>query len=178
MAALGRNSTRVCLTGAECTGKTTLAARLAHHVASPWVPEFAREYALSTGRPLMFDDVGAIARGQMALEDAVATDGLLILDTDLISTVVYSRHHYGGCPEWVVAEAQARLADLYLLMDIDVPWTADDVRDSGVRRQALHTEFAATLAAFDARVVMISGDWEARFAAAFAAISALSFRAC
>ena len=177
MAALSRNSTRICLIGAECTGKTTLAARLADRFIAPWVPEHARQYAVSIGRPLMFDDVGPIARGQMALEDGMATDGLLILDTDLISTVVYSRHHYGRCPEWVVAEAQTRLADLYLLTDIDVPWTADEVRDSGARREALHAEFAVALAALEARVVIVSGSREARFAAAKAAINAaLSLR--
>ncbi|MDP9360354.1 MAG: ATP-binding protein, partial [Acidobacteriota bacterium] len=161
MAALDRNSTRVCLIGAECTGKTTLAARLAGRFAAPWVPEYVREYAERVGRPLTFDDVDQIAVGQIAIEDAVdASSMLVILDTDLISTVVYSRHHYGDCPEWVVAEAQARRADLYLFTDIDMPWTADDVRDSGARREALHAEFALALAAFEARVAVIRGDWE------------------
>lgn len=179
MAALGGNSTRLCLTvcliGAECTGKTKLAAQLAARFGAPWVPEYAREYAQRVGRPLTFDDVGLIAEGQITIEDAAARGALLIRDTDLISTVVYSRHHYGDCPEWVEREAQARRADLYLFTDVDVPWTADDVRDSGARREALHAEFAAALVAFGARVVMISGGWEARFAAAEDAI--LSFRA-
>jgi nicotinamide riboside kinase len=67
--------TRVCLTvcliGPECTGKTTLAERLALRFHAPWVPEYAREYALRVGRLLTFDDVEPIARGQMALEDAL-----------------------------------------------------------------------------------------------------------
>ncbi len=182
MAALDRNSTRVCLSvcliGAECTGKTTLAARLANRFGAPWVPEYAREYALRVGRPLTFDDVAPIAAGQIALEDSVdPLSMLVILDTDLISAVVYSRHHYGDCPKWVVREAQARRADLYLFTNVDVPWTADDVRDSGARREALHAEFALALAAFEARVAVIRGDWESRFAAAVAAIKvALSFR--
>lgn len=159
--------------GAECTGKTTLAALLASRFDASVVPEFAREYAQRVGRPLTFEDVVPIAEGQVALEDAAATDGLLILDTDLISTVVYSRHHYGDCPEWIVRAAHARRPDLYLFTGIDVPWTADGVRDSGARREALHAEFAATLAAFEARVVNIGGDWEARFAGAVEAISAL-----
>ena len=48
----------------------------------------------------------------------------MLLDTDLVSTVVYSRHYYGDCPAWIEAAAVRRLADLYLLHDIDVPWTA------------------------------------------------------
>ena len=89
------------------------------------MPEFAREYALRVARELTVDDVEPIARGQIALEDAAgetpALQGsLLILDTDLISTVVYARHYYGQCPEWIESAAATRKADLYLLTDIDV----------------------------------------------------------
>jgi NadR type nicotinamide-nucleotide adenylyltransferase len=176
--------TRVCLIGPECTGKTTLAERLSVRFDAPWVPEFAREYAQRVARPLTVDDVEPIARGQMALMDGAinpttdnrqpTTDSFLILDTDLISTVVYSRHYYGQCPAWIEAEARARKADLYLLTDIDVPWTADDVRDTAAARAALHGQFATTLANYGANFLAIHGDWETRFAAAVAA--ALSFR--
>jgi NadR type nicotinamide-nucleotide adenylyltransferase len=160
----------VCLIGPECSGKTTLAERLAVRFDVPWVREFAREYAFRVGRLLTFEDVVPIARGQMALEDAAAHDDLLILDTDLISTVVYCGHYYDQCPLWIGREAKARKADLYLLTDIDIPWAADDVRDSAATRVALHGEFSVTLAAFGARFVVIRGDWDTRFAAAEKAI--------
>ena len=197
--------TRVCLTvcliGPECTGKTTLAERLSVLFDAPWVPEFAREYALLVARPLTFDDVEPIARGQMALEDAlhagvgsresgVGAGGgagaggvisaprpppprarFIIRATGVISPGVYSRPDYGNCPGWIEREAYVRKADLYLLTDIDMPWTADGVRDPAATREALHAEFAATLAAYGAEVIAIRGDWEERFAAAAAAIT-------
>lgn len=162
--------TRICLIGPECTGKTTLAGLLARQFDAPSVPEFAREYAQRTARLLTFDDVDPIARGQMALEDAAAHDGLLILDTDLISTVVYSRHYYGRCPEWIEREAGARQADLYLLTDIDVPWTSDEVRDSAAARAALNSQFAATLGAYGANFETIRGDWKTRLTTAVDAV--------
>ncbi len=172
LAPLGK---RVCLIGPECTGKTTLAEQLAEHFGVAWVAEFAREYALRVGRLLTVDDVEPIARGQMALEDAApqpTTPSLTILDTDLISTVVYATHYYGTCPEWIATEAGVRKADLYLLTDVDVPWTIDDVRDSAAARETLHRVFATTLATYGADVVAIRGDRETRFAAAVAAIAA------
>ncbi len=179
MAALGQNSTRVCLIGPECTGKTTLAERLADHFGVAWVAEFAREYAQQVGRLLTDDDVEPIARGQMALEDAALNPttnnrqlSLFILDTDLISTAVYATHYYGTCPEWIQTEARARKANLYLLTDVDVPWTIDDVRDSAAPREILHRVFATTLATYGTDFVAIRGDQEARFAAAVAAIVA------
>jgi NadR type nicotinamide-nucleotide adenylyltransferase len=154
--------TRICLTGAECTGKSGLAEELARYFGTVWVPEYAREYAERVARPLTYLDVVAIAEGQMALEDRTVASRLVILDTDLISTVVYSRHHYGACPEWIEAEARKRRADLYLLLDVDVPWTADDARDSGARREELHEEFRRALDEFEAKYMLISGTWEER----------------
>ena len=173
LAPLGK---RVCLIGPECTGKTTLAERLADHFGVAWVAEFAREYAQQVGRLLTADDIEPIARGQMTLENAarqLTTDNLLILDTDLISTVVYATHYYGTCPEWIKTEARARKADLYLLTDVDVPWTIDDVRDSEAPRETLHRVFATTLATYGADFVAIRGDRETRFAAAVAAIASI-----
>jgi nicotinamide riboside kinase len=161
--------TRICLTGAECTGKSTLALLLAESFGGIVVPEFSRTYAERVARELTADDVEPIARGQ--LSDAGAST-LQILDTDLISTVVYARHHYGHCPQWIVDEARKRKADLYLLLDIDVPWTADGVRDAGATRELLHGEFVATLRTFEANIVTISGAWEERLRQAVAAIEA------
>jgi NadR type nicotinamide-nucleotide adenylyltransferase len=172
---LAPHRTRVCLTvcliGPECTGKTTLAERLAAHFDVPWIPEFAREYALRVGRALTMEDVIPIAMGEMALLDAAVSDGLLILDTDLISTVVYSRYYYGSCPDWIEREALSRRADFYLLMDCDVPWSDDAVRDSADSRLAQYGQFLSALAAFEANVVTINGSWEERFAAAVREIS-------
>jgi NadR type nicotinamide-nucleotide adenylyltransferase len=186
--------TRVCLIGPECTGKTTLAEELAIHFGATWVPEFAREYAQRVGRLLTFDDVEPIARGQMALEDAgvgsrewgvgdeaesshtplpTPHSPILILDTDLISTFVYSRHYYGRCPEWIEVEARARKADLYFLTDIDVPWMADAVRDTVAARASLHGQFANALADFGANFVTVSGDWEQRWKTAVTRLGSL-----
>ena len=94
---------RVVLTGSESTGKTTLAADLAAHYRTVWSPEFARAYADRKKGPLDRSDVEPIARGQIAGEDEAARRAgrLLILDTDLLSTVVYGRHYYGRFPEWI-----------------------------------------------------------------------------
>src|SRR5688572_6159778 len=59
---------RVVLTGSESTGKTTLAARLAEHYGTLWVPEFGREYLDRKGAFLDASDIEPIARGQQAAE--------------------------------------------------------------------------------------------------------------
>jgi nicotinamide riboside kinase len=153
---------RICLTGPESTGKTWLATELATAYGTTFVPEYARQYAEEHPRPLEESDVDAIAVGEMNLLDAAPPGKLVLLDTDLVSTVTYSRHYYGSCAEWIVDEARNRLADFYILLDVDVPWSDDAVRDANQDRLALLEDFRATLLRFRARFEIVSGSWEDR----------------
>lgn len=161
--------TRICLIGAESTGKSRLAEDLARNFGGVVVPEFAREYAISVARPLTEADVEPIARGQIANEDR-AIAPFVIRDTDLISTVVYTRYYWRACPDWIERAARERIADLYLWMHIDVPWLEDPARDAAADRVAVHAEFERALEEFSAKYVMISGSWDERKAKALAAI--------
>jgi NadR type nicotinamide-nucleotide adenylyltransferase len=166
---------KVVVTGSESTGKTSLAAQLGRHYGAPVAEEFVRHYAATRTEPLGFQDHGPIARGQMAAEDAAIAraDDLVVLDTDLVSTVVYCEHYFGRAPGWIIDEARARAGQLYLLLRPDVPWIADGVRDRGERREEMHALFAARLQELQLSVVEVGGTWDARFATAVQAIDAL-----
>lgn len=166
---------RVVLTGSESTGKTMLAGQLAAHFGVEWVPEFVRGYAEERAGVIGFDDHGPIARGQIALEEEYRARArrLLVHDTDLVSTAVYCGHYFGHCPEWIEQEARRRLADLYLLMDIDVPWVPDPARDRGHLRPEMHALFERTLERLGANYVRVGGQWAERFETARRQVEAL-----
>jgi nicotinamide riboside kinase len=171
---------RAVLIGPECTGKTWLAGELAARYAVPFAPEHAREYAGRLGAALAYADVDPIGRGQQAGEDAAIARAeaggapLVVLDTDLVCTMVYSRHYYGACPAWIEEEARRRLGDLYLLHHVDVEWVPDGhQREQPERREELFARFRAALDGLGARVRDVSGSWDERRGRAIAAVDGL-----
>ncbi len=155
---------RIVLTGSESTGKTVLARELAERYGATLAPEFVRDFAMALGRDIRLEDTDEIARGQIALEDECASRAgrLLIQDTDLLSTAVYSDHYFGACVPWIRQAARNRRPDLYLLLEVDVPWVPDNVRDRGTRREEMQQLFRDAVAASGSPYVVISGSWDER----------------
>ena len=175
----GTGLIRIVVTGSESTGKTELARRLANHFGAEFVPEFVREFASAKEGPISFSDHGPIARGQVALEDehleiASRGNGIVIQDTDLLSTVVYCDHYFGACPPWIVDLARERRPDLYLLAEIDVPWVPDGIRDRGHLREEMQALFREAVRQSGAPWVSISGTWEERWDLAVGAVATLT----
>ena len=170
---------RVCVSGPESTGKTTLARRLAEWAGTECVPEASRLYAERIGRPLRASDVSPIAREHIAQADAgdararARDASFLVLDTDLVSTVIYARHYYGRVPPWIERAERARRASLYLLCDVDVPWIPDGVRDRPVHRDEMFTLFRRALERRRANVIVVRGGWDERWELARAAVALL-----
>lgn len=177
---------RVCVYGPESTGKTTLTQRLAAHYDTVWVAEYARPYLDQAnasrspidGGPSAFvtaDDIPEIARGHARAEDAAASLArrLVFIDTDLVTTTIYSDFYFGGCPDSIRREARRRPYDLTLLLDVDVPWVDDPLRDQPADRDTWMARFRDALAEHGRRWVDISGPWDERFALACAAVDEL-----
>ncbi len=171
---------KVVIYGPESTGKTTLAKELAIHYKTEWVPEYAREYLQEkwdreqkTCEP---EDLLPIAEGQMRLENklAKAADKILICDTDLLETKVYSEAYYvGSCDPVLEKFALLNQYDLYLLTDIDIPWEKDDLRDKPYERERMFEYFKKALEENNREFVILSGDKPTRFKTAISHIDKL-----
>jgi len=171
---------KVVLFGPESTGKTTLSEQLARHYNTVWVAEYAREYLQKkwndhrkTCEP---KDLLPIAAGQMKLENALsakATD-VLICDTDLLETKVYSEAYYiGDCHPMLEKYALLNSYDLYFLTFIDVPWVGDDLRDKPNEREKMFEYFKGTLEKYNRNFVILRGDKKTRLQTAILHIDQL-----
>lgn len=169
------NIRRICLFGPESTGKSTLAKKLAEHFNTVYVAEFAKGLIEAKHGEITINDIPAIAAGQAMAEDeaAQAAEKVLVCDTDLLTTRIWSEWLFRQCPHWIRAEAAARKYDLYLLLDIDVPWVNDIHRYAPGRRQEFMEICEKELRRKQARYIKISGDWESRFSQSVNVITAL-----
>jgi len=163
------NLVKVVLFGPESSGKTTLSRQLARHYNTVWAPEFAREYLQkkwnNERKTCEANDLIPIAIGQMKLENKLATkaDKILICDTDLLETKVYSEEFYGGfVDEDLDKAANENHYDLYLLTYIDTPWEADDLRDRSEQRLEMFTAFESALKKHKRPYKLLKGDKQTR----------------
>ena len=167
----------ISLTGPESAGKSTLAAQLAAHYGTAWVPEFARAYLEQQGPNYTLADLDAIARGQLAAEDAAASQAtrLLVCDTDLLVLKIWAENAFGTCPAGVLAAlAQPRYA-LTLLLAPDLPWAPDPLREhpDPAQRWHFYNLYRAELVSRKWPFAEIGGPPAQRLAQALAAVEAV-----
>ncbi len=177
---IGKRIVKVVLFGPESTGKTTLSGQLARHYNTVWAPEFARAYLQkkwnNERKTCENSDILPIAKGQMEIENRLSkkADKVLICDTDLLETKVYSEEYYGGFVDPLLDKAAIENSyDLYFLTYIDTPWEADDLRDKPGQRQEMFTAFENTLQKYNRPYVLLKGDKKTRLQKAITAIDAL-----
>ncbi len=164
----------VAVLGAESTGKTTLCRDLAAHFDSLWVSEYMRTYLQAKWDDeqltCTWDDLLPIAQGQIALENKLAKkvtrmsnkNRYLFCDTSLFELMVYSHWYYDDCPAALEQAALAHHYDLILLTEVDIPWVADDLRDSPHQRDEISAYFASQLNKHQKPFQRISGDRKER----------------
>lgn len=156
---------RICIFGPESTGKSTLAQKLATHYNTICVSEYARGLLDYKDGKCDFEDIPRIARGQIASEDALARQAnrVMFCDTDLITTTIWSDVLFGKCPQWIHEQANQRHYDLYLLLDVDVPWVDDAQRFLPHYREEFRDRCIQALESRLKPYTLISGGWEERF---------------
>lgn len=153
---------KFCFMGAESTGKSTMAQRMAAHYQTNWVPEVARE--MITSNDFSESEIVAIGRAQTERVHQLqqSANRFLFCDTDLITTQVYSKHYLNIVPEQLYELETSVSYDHYFLFDIDVPWVEDGLRDLPHFRTEMHKIFQGELERRNIPFTLVTGSFGAR----------------
>jgi NadR type nicotinamide-nucleotide adenylyltransferase len=163
---------KIAIVGPESTGKSTMSAYLAEHYQTVWVPEYARGYCEKLTEPPTWQDEINMFYGQLALEQKLLPNAnqILICDTTFITVKIWSDQMFGKSPQEVMDELPKRPYDLYLLLDIDLPWQDDPLRDFPDLREHFMDVWHKELQALNANYKVISGSGPERYESAIAEI--------
>ena len=163
---------KIAIVGPESTGKSTITQQLAKHYNTPWVTEYARYYCAALTAPCTLQDEINMFHGQVALEESVlatAEKDFVFCDTTFLTVKIWSDQMFGETPQVVLDALPARPYDLYLLMDIDLPWEEDPLRDFPDLREHFMQVWHRELQQLQANYVVVSGTTD-RFANAVAVV--------
>jgi NadR type nicotinamide-nucleotide adenylyltransferase len=128
---------RVAIMGPESTGKTTLAKTLAKHYNTIWVPEYSRKHVEKLHLPYTREDILLCARKQLESEQQALMKAtkLLFADTELINCSVWLKDVFNEEDDWIQTKISEYEYDLYLLMNYDLTFVHDPVRENPHRRK-------------------------------------------
>lgn len=173
------NPKLICLIGAECTGKTTLAQSLAQEFSGRWVPERLRLFCDALGRtPLQHEQIDILEQQardeQAALDDAKRQQQHYVFcDTAPLLTAVYSEFVFGDSSLYPRARALHARYAMTLVMEPDLPWIADGLqRDGAYVQRPIHTQIMQELKDMGCKYYPVAGAGPSRLAVARAAIQA------
>jgi NadR type nicotinamide-nucleotide adenylyltransferase len=177
---------KIVIIGPESTGKSTLCEQLAQHYETRWCPEYARAWLLQNGTNYTYEDLLTIAEGQLNLEDEycdkLENESLpllenggnipLFIDTDMYVMKVWCEFVFGKCHRFVLDNILKRKYDLYLLCNVDLPWTKDELREYPDldTRKTLFRMYKDLLVNQSTPWALVSGSGEERLQCAIKAI--------
>jgi nicotinamide riboside kinase len=163
--------------GAESTGKTTLTAALAEALEAQGRPatvvtEYLREFCDAQGRTPHADEQAGIAEEQWRRITAAAATGRVVLaDTTMLMTAVYSEFVFGDRSLYKAALARQQACALNLLTGLDLPWRPDGMQRDGAQvRAPVDALIRAALGRAGLPFAVVYGTGEARMAHALAAL--------
>ncbi len=168
----------ICVTGPEATGKSILSEQLASRLHCPMVPEFARHYLNTLSRAYREDDLEEILQGQIKQEERAiseAGNGPVVCDTGPEVIWVWSYFKYGRVSPFIEETAAQRAYPATLLLDIDLPWSPDPLRENpsiDERRELLRI-YRKLLTRLGRPFTLVSGHGEKRVKEALRSIPAL-----
>lgn len=120
---------KIALVGAESTGKSTLAEKLAAHYHTVFVPEAARRIVPTTAS-CTWENLFTVADTHAAdiRTQLPEASRFLFVDTEIRTTEVFGQYLFGRMPEFDAAITETNTFHDYLFLEADFPFVQDGTR--------------------------------------------------
>lgn len=167
----------VVLTGPESSGKSQICKDLSEALNIPWVPEYARSYLEEHGPEYDYEKLQTIYTGHLARQAKAlksAKNPAIILDTDTINFIVWSRRVFQKVPDFMYRQLKKEAHFRYLICQADLPWEADPLRENPDEREAIMREHQALIEDLERPYAMVFGQKKERLRNALDALSKIS----
>lgn len=166
---------RICIFGPRHSGKTSLGEQLAVHYDTVCAFEYRATYASANPGRAQPADLFAIARGQLAVEDAMARQAnrVLFCDSSAMAMVIDAQARFKRCDDALTALAAGRRYDVHLLMDVDGGWAMGLAREPAQSARRAFERYRQALIESGWRYLRLDGDYDTRFRIACDAVDNL-----
>jgi nicotinamide riboside kinase len=147
---------KICLTGPESTGKSTLCRELSDLFSCSYIPEVAREY-LEGKDSYTKSDLRIIAEQQLSLQERemAKQESFVFFDTSFEVIKIWSEYRFGSCDPWISDQFYKSEIDLYLLCSPDIPWESDPQRENPHDRIELFNSYQKLLTAAQKNFIIV-----------------------
>lgn len=162
----------VCFLGAESTGKSTFAEKMAKRSETVFVPEYGRTLWEEKKGQLAFEDMLAIARTHIQHEEQKRPEAsrYLFIDTSPLTTLFYSQSLFGKADQELEALAE-RAYDHIFYCHPDFPLVQDGTRAGEDFRQKQHLWYLRQIETRKLKVTPLQGTFQAKLKTATAVLS-------
>ncbi len=163
---------RIIITGAESSGKSTLAEHLGRQFNLPYALEYARCYLEKNGPDYDLDLLirlsGLHLEYQQTEVDPAVPIG--IFDTDMINFKIWAEEVFGHCPDQVLDRIEKESSHVYLLCKPDLPWEPDLLRENPDDRDMLYQRHLGEIKRLNRPYLIVEGVGTQRLANAETAL--------
>lgn len=153
----------IVFTGPESTGKSWLSGYMAGYYHTTWLPEYLRTY-YNQYHGIRKEDMREVAKRQIRHENEILKHNydLVFFDTNILNLKIYHQYYYHEEASWFDEFYDAGIYTHYILLNTDIPWTADVQRDSPKARENLFPLFLNELERMQAPFTLVGGNYEQR----------------
>lgn len=160
--------TKIVFMGAMSTGKSTITEALAERYHTVYASEYGRDYWAEhqVDRRISLAAFDEIAKGHLLREEEQIqkANKYLFVDTNAITTYVFSMDYHGTAPSYLkqLALENANRYDLFFLCEDDIPYDDTWDRSGDQKRKVFHQQVIQDLKMRKIPYISLTGSLEER----------------